>query len=126
MAAPPCPVCCENTRGAAATTVAAAPVFSILRLIGSIIVSRARAGSSALDDLVGLLNLWFRFDSHLAENREKCFAKAIQRLLRIEDIDHLEVVTRSIANVMKPAGQSAGAGLLQSAEHRLVLLSRPA
>src|SRR5688500_15345568 len=37
MAVPPCPGCCANKRGAAAITVAAAPVFSILRLIGSVI-----------------------------------------------------------------------------------------
>jgi hypothetical protein len=37
MAATPSAVCCATTRGAAAITVAAAPVFSILRLIGSII-----------------------------------------------------------------------------------------
>src|SRR5436309_13596131 len=37
MAAPPRPVRCANTRGAAAITVAAAPVFSILRLIESTI-----------------------------------------------------------------------------------------
>src|SRR5712664_730397 len=35
MAAPPCP--CANTRGAAAIAVAAAPVVSMVRLIGSII-----------------------------------------------------------------------------------------
>src|ERR1700681_2782074 len=37
MAAPPCPACCANTLGAAAIAVAAAPVASMLRLIGSII-----------------------------------------------------------------------------------------
>src|SRR2546427_3123034 len=36
MAAPPLPVCSANTPGAAAIAVPAAPVFSILRLIGSI------------------------------------------------------------------------------------------
>src|SRR3974377_1832212 len=35
--APPGAACCANTRGAAATAVAAAPVARILRLIGSII-----------------------------------------------------------------------------------------
>src|SRR5437016_6172399 len=37
MAVPPFPVCWPNTPGAAAIAVAAAPVFSIFRLIGSII-----------------------------------------------------------------------------------------
>src|ERR1700686_1181444 len=37
MAAPPFPVCWANRRGAAAIAVAAAPVASMLRLIGSII-----------------------------------------------------------------------------------------
>src|SRR5437667_10757593 len=37
MAAPPFPVCSPNTLGAAAIAVTAAPVFSILRLIGSIV-----------------------------------------------------------------------------------------
>src|SRR5882724_13041644 len=36
MAAPPCPACCANARGAAAKAVAAAPVVSIVRLTGSI------------------------------------------------------------------------------------------
>src|SRR5262245_6959536 len=36
MAAPPFPVCSTNTPGAAAIAVTAAPVFNILRLIGSI------------------------------------------------------------------------------------------
>src|SRR4029453_12613881 len=36
MAAPPCPVCCANTRWAAAMAVAAAPAFNSLRLLGSI------------------------------------------------------------------------------------------
>src|SRR5262245_50173505 len=34
---PVLPGCCANTRGTAAMAVAAAPVFSILRLIGSIL-----------------------------------------------------------------------------------------
>jgi len=33
----PCPACSANTRGAAASAVAAAPVVSMVRLIGSII-----------------------------------------------------------------------------------------
>src|SRR5262249_34143389 len=37
MAVPPCPVCSANTGRAAAIADTAAPVFSILRLIGSII-----------------------------------------------------------------------------------------
>src|SRR5882724_1543279 len=36
MAAPPCPACCANARGAAAKAVAAAPVVSMVRLTGSI------------------------------------------------------------------------------------------
>src|SRR5258708_22415340 len=35
MAVPPCPACWANTRGAAAIAVAAAPVVSMVRLIGS-------------------------------------------------------------------------------------------
>src|ERR1700710_2281862 len=37
IAVPPCPAACANTRGAAAIAVAAAPVVSMVRLIGSII-----------------------------------------------------------------------------------------
>src|SRR5712675_1599533 len=36
IAVPPCPACWANTRGAAAIAVAAAPVVSMVRLIGSI------------------------------------------------------------------------------------------
>src|SRR5215213_6257411 len=51
--AAPCPGCWANTRGAAATAVAAAPVARIVRLIGSITrhppdcVLAARCGSTA-------------------------------------------------------------------------------
>src|SRR3979490_1253569 len=37
VAVPPCPACSANTRGAAAIAVAAAPVVSMVRLIGSIV-----------------------------------------------------------------------------------------
>src|SRR5450432_65998 len=37
IAVPPCPACWANTRGAAAIAVAAAPVVSMVRLIGSIV-----------------------------------------------------------------------------------------
>jgi len=40
MADPPCPLCCANTRGAAAMAVAAAPVVKMVRLLESMIGPR--------------------------------------------------------------------------------------
>src|ERR1700712_4989050 len=52
MAVPPCPAACANTRGAAAIAVAAAPVVSMARLIGSIIgvlLDQCHAGARGKD-----------------------------------------------------------------------------
>ena len=45
-----------------------------------------------------------RLDSHLAEDREKCFAKAIQRLLRIEDIDSPREQPGAAEEIMRMLG----------------------
>src|SRR4030081_2176355 len=47
IAVPPCPACWANARGAAAIAVAAAPVVSMVRLIGSII------GASSINVMAG-------------------------------------------------------------------------
>src|SRR5438094_8164434 len=53
MAAPPGPVCSAIAAGVAAITVAAAPVFSILRLIGSIIGVLLTSGRLTLRMVLG-------------------------------------------------------------------------
>src|ERR1700704_3311189 len=52
IAVPPCPACWANTRGAAAIAVAAAPVVSMVRLIGSIVgalLDQCHAGACGKD-----------------------------------------------------------------------------
>src|SRR5438128_927190 len=56
MAVPPFPVCPANTPGAAAIAVTAAPVFNILRLIGSIIGVLLAARTHLLQLILHLRN----------------------------------------------------------------------
>src|SRR4030095_4473225 len=56
MAVPPCRVCALNTPGAAAIAVTAAPVFNILRLIGSITGILLRVRTNLLQLILHLGN----------------------------------------------------------------------
>src|SRR5205823_2522203 len=79
---------------------------------------------SAADDLVRLLNVRLRRNSEFLQDRLKCPAESVERLWRIENVDNLKVVRRTIADVMQTTLRRAGSSCFQPAKRGLILLYR--
>src|SRR5436309_6086699 len=80
--------------------------------------------SSALEDVVNRHHLRLTdIDANLFQNRHQGLTKSIERLLRVPDVEHRQLVTGAETGVIRASRRLSGASRLELPDARVVLLS---
>src|SRR4029078_6041216 len=88
--------------------------------------AHAARGALARDDAMGGLHARHGGDAELAQDGFEDAAEGFERLGRVVDVGHLQVLGCAVADVVEAARGRPGAGRFQPPECLLVLLARHA